>query len=313
LNDLNAEMRIANRGLQQVINDLAAEKTRTETLNVELRASNTYKSEFLANMSHELRTPLNSIIGYSDLLRQGIYGELGEKQLDRLEKIYRNGVHLLRVISDILDLNKIDSGKLLLDTEFLDFAKLVSTLQTDYEPKAAAKGLTLTVSLAENIPRLYADPKRIHQVIDNLLDNAVKFTKEGEIKLEARMVNVAKGISSGFSLPTIGWLRDGQWVVFNVTDSGIGIAPEDQARIFDEFSQVDGSHTREFGGTGLGLAISRKLIEMHDGTIWVKSRAGEGSTFFVALPADLKEGENAAAAAESALTSTQAQPATKLG
>jgi signal transduction histidine kinase len=299
LNDLNAELRIANRDFQQVIGDLAAEKTRAEALNAELIAANNYKSEFLANMSHELRTPLNSIIGYSELLRKGIYGALNEKQSDRLEKIHRNGIQLLELISDILDLNKIEAGKLRLDTTYFDLASLVSEISLKHRETAEARGLTFQVELPETALRLYADPRRVGQVLDNLIDNAVKFTSQGGVRIGARTLTVSKGVvasssEEGFNLPTIGWLRDGQWLVFNVTDTGIGIAPENQARIFDEFSQVDGSHTREFGGTGLGLAISKKLVTMHDGAIWVKSRVDAGSTFYVALPADLKE----AAAAE---------------
>ncbi|MBC8170948.1 MAG: hypothetical protein H7X77_04735, partial [Anaerolineae bacterium] len=270
LNELNAEMRTANRDLQQVINDLAAEKSRAEALNTDLRAANTYKSEFLANMSHELRTPLNSIIGYSELLRQGVYGELNPKQGDRLEKIHRNGAQLLELISDILDLNKLESGKLRLDIEFFEFAPLVEEALEKYQPGVLEKNLQTELLLPPNLPKLYGDPRRIHQVLDNLIDNAVKFTREGSIKIEARTVIITKGVITysdppDFNLPTVGWLRDGQWMIFNVTDTGIGIVPENQARIFDEFAQVDGSRTREFGGTGLGLAISQRLITLHSG------------------------------------------------
>lgn len=300
LNELNTELRTANRDFQQVINDLAAEKTRAQALNADLIAANNYKSEFLANMSHELRTPLNSIIGYSELLRKGIYGALNETQSDRLEKIYRNGAQLLALISDILDLNKIEAGKLKLETSIFDLMLLVHETADKHKQDARSKGLDFSVTLPEGVLKLYADPARIRQVLDNLIDNAVKFTSEGSIKIGARIVSVSKGMvasstEEGFNLPTIGWLRDGQWLVFNVTDTGIGIAPEDQARIFEEFAQVDSSQTREFGGTGLGLAISKKLVAMHDGAIWVKSRIDAGSTFYVALPADFNQAEMAEA------------------
>ncbi|MBC8098813.1 MAG: hypothetical protein H7Y11_05180 [Armatimonadetes bacterium] len=299
LNELNAEMRTANRDMQQVINDLAQEKSRAEALNVDLRAANTYKSEFLANMSHELRTPLNSIIGYSELLSKGIYGSLNEKQSDRMEKIYRNGAQLLDLISDILDLNKIEAGKLRLETELFEVLPLAQAVMERYQARATEKGLTLSHNVPPDLPRLYGDAMRVRQMIEKLVDNGVKFTKVGSVTVEARAVAVVKGIvassaPSGFTLPTIGWLRDGQWVVFTIIDTGIGIAPENQARIFDEFAQVDGSRTREFGGTGLGLAITQRLVAMHDGVIWVKSRVDEGSTFFVALPADVKESQPAA-------------------
>lgn len=292
LRELNEELNIANRDLQQVVNDLAQQKETAEALNVELRAANQYKSEFLANMSHELRTPLNSIIGYSELLQKGLYGELTDKQQDRLAKIYTNGKQLLALISDILDLNKIDSGKLKLDTEFFELEPLLQTVIDAYRTQAEEKGLTMLIRHQPDLPQLFGDPQRIRQILANIINNAVKFTASGSIDIQSQRVMVTRGISGDFSLPTIGWLRDGLWVIVSVRDSGIGIAPQDQARIFEEFSQVDGSHTREYGGTGLGLAITKKLVLMHDGQIWVKSRLGEGSTFFVALPADIKESDN---------------------
>jgi len=285
LNALNDELRIVNRDLQQVITDLADEKTRADQLNAELRAANQYKSEFLANMSHELRTPLNSIMGYSELLQNGIYGALNEKQSDRMEKIHRNGSQLLHLISDILDLNKIDAGTLQLETQSFAIAPVIDDLVGD-GVKAAAdeKGLAFNVSVADDAPPVYGDAKRVRQILKNLLDNAVKFTRAGSIRVEARGLRVVKGIAQDFPLPAIGWLRDGGWLLISVVDTGIGIAPENQARIFEEFAQVEDGRTREFGGTGLGLAIAKKLVTLHDGAIWVKSRLDEGSTFYVALP-----------------------------
>jgi signal transduction histidine kinase len=296
LHDLNTELRTANRDLQQVVSDLAQEKARAEALNTELRDANNYKSEFLANMSHELRTPLNSIIGYSELLRKGTYGGLNEKQSDRLEKIHRNGIQLLDLISNILDLNKIEAGKMRLESYFFDLKALVDEVSLQHREIAEMKGLSFRIDIPASTPRLYADPKRIQQVLDNLLDNAVKFTSKGEVCVGARAITVHQGVISnsteeGFKLPTIGWLRDGEWVVVNFTDTGIGIAPEDQARIFEEFWQVDQSHTREYSGTGLGLTIAKKLVLMHEGAIWVKSRLETGSTFYLALPADVREAE----------------------
>jgi signal transduction histidine kinase len=284
LEALNIELRTANRDLQDVVNALASEKTRTEALNRELLTANQYKSDFLANMSHELRTPLNSIIGYSDLLYSGLYGSLNDKQLDRLEKINRNGKHLLALIDAILDLNKIDAGRLDLDITTFKFESIIEQVLPDIEQRCASKGLELVVQVEERLPTLVGDQRRILQVVSNLVDNAVKFTRVGRITLDARHVVVERGIANGLQLPVIGWLHDGHWVVISVTDSGIGIELEQQARIFDQFSQVDGSRAREFEGTGLGLAIAKKLIEMHHGVIWVRSKLGEGSTFFVALP-----------------------------
>lgn len=287
LNELNAELRVANNDLQQVVNDLARERDRAENLNEDLRAANRYKSEFLANMSHELRTPLNSIMGYSELLRQRLYGDLNEKQEDRLEKIYRNGSHLLHLISDILDLNKIDEGTLKLETATFEVGSVLTEAIDAVQSTCDAKGIALKTEIQPDLPALFADRGRVRQIMGNLLDNAVKFTREGSVTIEAQRVQINQGQSPDFKLPAIGWLRDGLWIIICVIDTGIGIAPEDQARIFEEFSQVDTSHTREFGGTGLGLAITKKLVSMHAGQIWVSSRMDEGSTFFVALPADV--------------------------
>ncbi len=302
LNELNSELRIANRDLQQVINDLAEEKEKTENLNQDLRAANQYKNEFIANMSHELRTPLNSIIGYSELLSSGAYGSLNKTQTDRLKKIYRNGEQLLNLITDILDLNKIDAGQLQLNVATFQLTPIIEKLVEDARVLSDEKNLTLTSETGTDLPPLYGDSQRVNQIISNILENAIKFTHEGSINVLAVSVLVQNGQSKDFQLPVIGWLQDGQWIIVSITDTGIGISAEDQGRIFDEFSQVDGSYTREFDGTGLGLAVAKRLTDMHSGTIWVKSALGEGSTFFIALPADFGasitapqlEGESAA-------------------
>lgn len=286
--ELNKELNIANRDLKQVVNDLATEKNRAEQLYNELQAASQYKSQFLANMSHELRTPLNSIIGYSELLRGNVYGELNEKQRDRLNKIYGNGKHLLELINDILDYNKIEAGRLKLDIIAFKPGLMIDQVVTDIEPLCTQKGLKLNVNIGDNLTMIYGDQNRIRQILDNVLDNAVKFTPSGSITLDVSIISVIKGSSPNFKLPTVGWLRDGEWIVFTIIDTGIGIDPEDQAKIFDQFSQVDTSRTREYEGTGLGLAITKRLVEMHGGTIWLKSASGEGSTFYIALPTEAK-------------------------
>lgn len=285
LKELNHEMSVANRDLRQVVSDLASEKGKTEKLNQELQVANRYKTEFLATMSHELRTPLNSIVGYSELLQDGIYGQLNEKQLDRLEKIHRNGKALLDLITDILDMTKIEAGRLELTTSVFGLRGIVDEVVTLLKPECDAKGLALETQLPEDLFHLIGDQQRIHQILANLVSNAIKFTPQGKVSIEGCNVTIRNGISSTFQLPLIGWLRDGDWVIFSVHDTGIGIASEDQGRVFDAFWQVDRSSTREFAGTGMGLAITRKLVELHEGTIWIKSALGQGSTFFVALPA----------------------------
>ena len=289
LSEMNEQLRLANRDLRRTVNALAAEKERAEKLNAELRATSAYKSEFLAKMSHELRTPLNSIVGYSELLLQGIYGPLNERQVDRLSKIHRNGRNLLALINDILDLSKIEAGRLELSPQYVSLQEEIEGLLGTIEPLAQEKGLELTGTVEEALPALYADPLRVRQILTNLLSNAIKFTRQGGVSLRACRVEVLDGRSPQVDLPAQGWLSDGQWVLITVTDTGIGIAAEDHARIFDEFSQVDNTSTREFGGTGLGLAITKRLVEMHGGRIWLRSAAGTGSTFFVALPVTSKE------------------------
>jgi signal transduction histidine kinase/CheY-like chemotaxis protein len=289
LKQINEQLSVANADLRRAVHELAAEKERTEKLNEELRAANPYKNEFLANMSHELRTPLNSIVGYSELLMQGIYGELNAKQTDRLEKIFRNGRSLLALISDILDLSKIEAGRLELSLQHLDLKDILDEPLATIEPLAQAKGLTLTVEVQDDLPLLYADTLRLRQILNNLLSNAVKFTRAGSITFGARHITVEDGRSQQCDLPARGWLSNGDWVLISVADTGIGIAPENQALIFEEFRQVDSSTTREFGGTGLGLAITRRLVDMHGGRLWLKSRLGEGSTFYVALPASVAQ------------------------
>lgn len=281
---LNKDLQLTNQELQRTINDLAQEKTKTENLNIELLQANRYKDQFLATMSHELRTPLNSIVGYSELLMTNMYGTLEHKQHDRLERIYRNGKHLTDIINAILDLNKIDSGRMQLDVETFNLADVIQAVQTEFKPQAEENSVELLVSIPDDMPPYRGDKKRITQVLQIIVDNGLKFTADGHIKMTLNYATVDQGKSDSFQLPTIGWLKDGHWAILEINDTGSGIAPEDQARIFDRFSQADSSRTREYEGIGLGLTIARKLIELHDGLIWVKSYVGQGSTFFIALP-----------------------------
>lgn len=237
-----------------------------ERKNEELADASKLKSQFLANMSHELRTPLNSIIGYSELILDGMYGPLTEKQQDRLEKVHRNGKNLLALINDILDLSKIEAGRMELDLQEVAVPEVIEQVMSVVQPLAQEKGLILQSKIAPNLRPVKADPDRLRQIILNLLSNAVKFTAEGSVAVEA-------GVSS-----------DGRCLELKVIDSGIGIAPELHEVIFDEFRQADSTSTREFGGTGLGLAISRRLSRLHGGDIIVESASGKGSTFTVTIP-----------------------------
>ncbi|NLF74733.1 MAG: hypothetical protein GX573_03485 [Chloroflexi bacterium] len=285
LSEMNAQLRIANNDLRLVIRDLAAEKEHTEQLNEELRAASRYKSEFLANMSHELRTPLNSIVGYSELLLKGLYGDLTTKQLDRVEKIFRNGHNLLALINDILDLSKIEGGRMDLNLRTIQLSAMIDALIATVEPLANDKPLKLYADVETPLYEVMADELRLRQVITNLLSNAIKFTPSGHVRITARNVTVSNGKSTELPLPARGWLEDRDWVILGVEDTGIGVPHDEQSAIFEEFRQADGTVTREYEGAGLGLAIAKRLVELHSGRIWVTSAPGEGSTFYVALPA----------------------------
>ncbi len=239
----------------------------------ELAEANRLKNDFLATMSHELRTPMNSIIGFSDTLLSGIYGDLNEKQVGRVERIHRNGRNLLALIDDLLDLSKIEAGRMELAIETVDIYGEIQACILAIESQIQSKGLTLETYIPVDLPKVQADSLRLRQIITNLLSNAIKFTRDGSITVRVEINTETR--DDGTSHKVI-------WT--SITDTGIGIKPEDQAVIFDEFRQADGSTTREFGGTGLGLAICRRLLELMDGRIWVESRLGKGSTFIFTLP-----------------------------
>ncbi len=251
--------------------------------------ANRLKSEFLANVSHELRTPLNAIIGYSELILTGIYGEMTDKQTDRLERVYSSGKHLLTLINDILDLSEIESGRMKLATQALNIKHLIIETTLDGKSQAEEKGLTFTLDIADDISRMNIDANRIRQVIVNLVGNALKFTEKGSIVVMANLVKVTEGDTSPKVYPPSSiQLTDGLWLQIAVEDTGIGIPPENHQTIFDTFRQVDGSTIREYEGTGLGLAITRRITELHGGRIWVESQPGVGSIFRVLIPIDDK-------------------------
>jgi len=240
----------------------------------ELEAASRHKSEFLANMSHELRTPLNAVLGYAELIQDGIYGEVPAKIHDVLERIQQNGRHLLGLINDVLDLSKIEAGQLTLSPVDYSLRELVLDVVSATEALAAEKQLALEVDVPADLPRGRGDERRLTQVLMNLVSNAIKFTEAGSVSIRAKV-------------------EDGSFVV-TVSDTGVGIAAEDQERVFEEFQQVDSSSTRKKGGTGLGLAIARRIVELHGGRIWVESTPGQGSTFAFTLPLRVGEREKAA-------------------
>jgi signal transduction histidine kinase len=230
----------------------------------ELEIANKHKSQFLANMSHELRTPLNAILGYTELILDNIYGDVPEKIQEVLERLEKNGRHLLGLINDVLDLSKIEAGQLTLALNEYSMGEVVQTVFTSVEALAAEKKLELKSRIPPDLSVARGDEQRIAQVLLNLLGNAIKFTEEGEITVEVT--------------------DSDETFLVSVADTGSGLSEADQKTIFEEFQQADGSSTREKGGSGLGLSISKKIVEMHGGRIWVESNVGKGSAFRFTLP-----------------------------
>jgi signal transduction histidine kinase len=230
----------------------------------QLEAASRHKSEFLANMSHELRTPLNAVIGFSEVLLQRMFGELNDKQDEYLKDIYASGQHLLSLINDILDLSKIEAGRMELAPAPFHLPTALENAVTLVKERASRHGIALQLDIDPRLGELVGDERKVKQVLLNLLSNAVKFTPEGgRISLKASR-------------------RDGA-VEISVTDTGIGIAPEDQVAVFEEFRQVGSDETRKQEGTGLGLTLAKKFVELHGGQIWVESQLGRGSTFTFTL------------------------------
>ncbi|TMG32967.1 MAG: response regulator [Chloroflexi bacterium] len=253
-------------GAYLTLEDKVSQRTsELQSANQELARANKLKSEFLANVSHELRTPLSAIIGFSQILLDGIDGPVNEEQLQDITQVNKSGQSLLSLINQILDLSKIEAGKMELSLERVELPMLISAVLDSISPLAQEKGLRIDTRFPPGLPAVEGDAARLKQILINLLSNAVKFTDRGRIEVIAQ--------------------PSGRMVRIAVKDTGIGISREAQKLIFDEFVQGDGSSTRRHGGTGLGLSIVRKLVEMHGGAITVISEPGMGSTFTFTVPA----------------------------
>jgi signal transduction histidine kinase len=230
----------------------------------QLEVASQHKSEFLANMSHELRTPLNAVIGFSEVLGERMFGELNEKQEEYLKDIHASGQHLLSLINDILDLSKIEAGRMELELADFHLPQAIENALVIVRERALRRGITLEQSIDPHVGEVQGDERKVKQVLLNLLSNAIKFTPEGG------RVEVRAGVADNMA-------------ELSVIDTGVGIAPEDQEAVFEEFRQV-GVAEKRAEGTGLGLALARKFIELHGGRIWVKSQVGAGSTFTFRIP-----------------------------
>ncbi len=270
----------------------------------ELELASKYKSEFLANMSHELRTPLNSMLILAQLLADNKNGNLTAPQAEYARTIYSSGNDLLTLINDILDLSKVEAGKLEVNPEELAFTDLTASLEQKFRPLAEKKGITFTVQIAENLPAaVYTDPQRLKQIITNLLANAFKFTQTGGVTL-----NIARPTSQVDLSRS--QLKFQQAIAFNVIDTGIGIPKDKQKVIFEAFQQADGTTSRRYGGTGLGLSISRQLVQLLGGEIQLHSEENQGSTFTAYLPEKWNTTSQQPAESKPKLSSPAPTPAT---
>lgn len=297
---------------QRQADDMAKRSAQLEQLYREVRDASRIKSEFLANVSHELRTPLNAIVGFVEMLRDGVYGELGPRQGQPVERIAASASHLRHLVDQVLDIAKMAAGRLEVHPEPVVLRPFVLNIVSELESLINEKGLTLSITVGATLPRVRTDPTHLRQIIVNLVGNAVKYTASGGIAVRARLIGPASPVrptdhaspvltrhdsprlEEEGSLATIAALAarapraDRPWLALQVSDSGIGIAPEDQERIFEEFEQVNagprGDSMRR--GTGLGLSISRRLARLLGAELTVESELGRGSTFTLWLPVD---------------------------
>jgi signal transduction histidine kinase len=277
---------------------IADRSSELERLSDELLRANKAKSEFLANVSHELRTPLNAIVGFTELLREGVYGELGPRQAGPVQRIEASAGHLRHLVDQVLDLAKMAAGRLEVHPELINLRPFVLDIAGEVESLVNEKGLSLSIAVGASLPRVRTDPQHLRQILVNLLGNAVKYTEVGGVAVRGRLVGPPSLLPRG-PRPTgdtgsyfIGKApsRDRVWVALQVVDSGVGIAEADRDRIFDEFEQVNagprGDSMRR--GTGLGLSISRRLARLLGGDITVESAPGKGSSFTLWLPASVE-------------------------
>ncbi|HMF98064.1 MAG TPA: ATP-binding protein, partial [Vicinamibacterales bacterium] len=254
------------RKIQAATADIAQQNELLRRQAIELEQASALKSQFLANMSHEFRTPLNAMLGYTSMLLQGVAGELEPPVRRQLGRIESNGRHLLTIINEILDISRIEAGRMPLQLSTFRIPELLGEVKSELEPIIIRSKLVVTIDLQKELKSISSDRQKVKQILLNLLSNALKFTHHGSVTITGRQFPKERAIS------------------LSVTDTGIGIAPTDQERVFEDFRQLDNTPTRAYGGTGLGLSICRRLAQMLDGGITVQSQVGKGSTFTLTLP-----------------------------
>jgi len=307
LRDSRSQIEKRTQALEDINNELQQVNRELLLRREEAEAASRAKTDFLANMSHELRTPLNAILGFADILQMGMAGQVTDKQKGLLNDIYTSGNHLLELITDILDLSKVEAGKMELEPGTFSLKELFDASIIMFKEKALKHGISATAEIADAITSITADKRKLKQVIVNLLSNAFKFTPDGgSVRVSARRVRSDEfGVGSSESqsiyselitqnseLPegTVTELRtknselNTDLVEISVEDTGIGISSEDQQRLFQPFQQIETSLTRKFAGTGLGLSLCRRFVELHGGRIWVESEEGKGSRFVFVIP-----------------------------
>src|SRR5258705_7359996 len=295
LQSTNGELKTRTQELEEEI--FHRKQTQEELLNAKHAAeeANRAKSTFLANMSHELRTPLNAIIGYSEMLEEETRDSGKVENVQDLKKIQGAGKHLLALINDVLDLSKIEAGKMGLHLETFDVAQVIDEMVTTLQPAAAKNANSIRVHLEENVSVMRADITKVRQILFNLLSNACKFTDHGTIALNVDQIKV----------------EGKNWIQFQVSDTGIGISAKQKENLFQEFAQADASIARKYGGTGLGLAITHRFVQLMKGKISVESEAGQGATFTVQLPAHVVVETTESAPSEGTSNISAALPETK--
>jgi signal transduction histidine kinase len=288
---LEVEVRKRTRALEDTNLELQQLNKELYLRRQEADAASRSKTDFLANMSHELRTPLNAIMGFSDIIHQGMAGPVTERQKEFLNDISESGMHLLTLITDILDLSKIEAGKTELEPETFSVKELIDVSLIMFKEKALKHHIKVAAEIDDTVTDITADKRKLKQVMVNLLSNAFKFTSDGgAVLVQARKLRGGekmrrsedrKMLSSQLqSFPT----SDADFVEISVTDTGIGISKENQQRLFQPFQQIETSLTRKYAGTGLGLSLCRRFIELHGGRIWVESELSKGSRFAFIIP-----------------------------